>query len=294
MLSRRAAVMAALSFTVTLTACGLIGRPASRSSSPATQPTKTATLTPPTQAPATTAPRPTIPNTTESRPAAPATTLPGQSVFRRTIIGYSVRGRPIVAVEMGNPAASHRILVIAAIHGDETSGIAIVRALEARPRPANLDLWIIEALNPDAVATGTRLNAHGVDLNRNFPYLWVLKYKPWDGEYTGPSPASEPETHAAMAFIARIRPEATIWYHSRQTPLIDESGGASVALEQRYAQLVGLPLVQLTRYPGSGIGWENHALSGTTAFAAEIASGTPSSATVQRHVNAVLALFGSL
>lgn len=279
--------MTALSFTVTLTACGATG-PAARPSSPATQPAKTETA-----APATTAPRPTMPVATETRPAAPATTSPSQGVFRRTTIGYSARGRPIVAVEMGNPAAPHRLLVIAAIHGDETAGIAIVRAIEARPRPANLDLWIIEALNPDGVATGTRLNAHGVDLNRNFPYLWTLKYEPWDGEYSGPSAASEPETRAAMAFIARIRPGATIWYHTRQTPLIDESGGASVALEQRYAQLVGLPLVQLTRYPGSGIGWENNTLSGTTAFAVELALGTPSSATVQRHVNAVLALFGS-
>ncbi len=66
-----------------------------------------------------------------------------------------------------------------------------------------------------------------------------------------------------------------------------------MALERRYAQLVGLPLVQLTRYHGSGAGWENQTLSGTTAFIVEMASGTPSSATVQQHADAVLALFGS-
>ncbi len=198
----------------------------------------------------------------------------------------------MTAVEMGSPGARHRVLVIGAIHGDEPAGTDIVQALAARPRPAHLDLWLIAQLNPDGAAAGTRQNAHGVDLNRNFPYRWAPKYKPWDGEYTGPSAASEPETRAAMAIIDRIRPEATIWYHSRQRALVDESGGASVALEQRYAQLAGLPLVQLTRYPGSGIGWENSALPGTTAFAAELALGVPSSATVQRHVNAVLALFG--
>ncbi len=95
-----------------------------------------------------------------------------------------------------------------------------------------------------------------------------------------------------MAFIIRVHPEVTIWYHWQPTPLVDESGGANVALEQRYAQLVGLRLVRLTRYPGSSIGWENHALPGTTAFAVELAVGTPSPATIQRHVNAVLALFG--
>ena len=222
----------------------------------------------------------------------PGTTVPGLTVVRRTTIGHSVRGRPIIAVETGNPSAAHHILVIAVIHGDETAGMAIVRALAAQPPPTSLDLWLVEELNPDGVATGTRLNARGVDLNRNFPYLWTPRYQPWDANYAGPSAASEPETRAAMELIERIRPEATIWYHSRQTPLVDESGGASVALEQRYARLVGLPLVQLTRYAGSGIGWENSTLTGSTAFAVELAAGTPSSATVQRHMKAVLALFG--
>ena len=46
-------------------------------------------------------------------------------------------------------------------------------------------------------------NAHGVDLNRNYPYDWV----DLDGSYeSGPKPASEPETRAMMRFLRKIRP----------------------------------------------------------------------------------------
>ena len=216
----------------------------------------------------------------------------GAAVYRRQIVGWSVLGRPIVAVEMGNPAASRRLLVVAAIHGDEVAGLDVVRALEAQAQPADLDLWLVEAVDPDGVAARSHLNAHGVNLNRNFPYGWTAGGRSGDWQYPGPWAASEPETRAVMALVQRLRPQVTVWFHQQPAPLVDESGGASIALEQRYAQLVGLPLVRLARYPGSGIGWENRILPGTTAFAVEIATGTPSAATVERHVHAVLALLG--
>jgi murein peptide amidase A len=59
-------------------------------------------------------------------------------------------------------------VVVGCIHGNETAGIAIANALE-RLSPRDLDLWIVADLNPDGAAADTRQNAHGVDLNRNFP-----------------------------------------------------------------------------------------------------------------------------
>ena len=58
-------------------------------------------------------------------------------------------------------------------------------------------------INPDGVAAGTRGNAHGVDLNRNFPYDW----RPLGGgEYSGPAPLSEPESRAAHRLILESSP----------------------------------------------------------------------------------------
>ena len=85
-------------------------------------------------------------------------------------LGRSWQGRPIEAFEVGNPAGT-RVLVVGSIHGNETGGMAVARALE-RLAPRGLDLWIVPDLNPDGAAAGTRRNAHGVDLNRNFPWHW--------------------------------------------------------------------------------------------------------------------------
>ena len=94
------------------------------------------------------------------------------------------------------------MLVVGDIHGDETAGMRIARRL-IRPRRAGAELLVVPTINPDGVAAGTRGNAHGVDLNRNFPYRW---HPLGGGEYSGPRPLSEPESRAAHGFILRIRP----------------------------------------------------------------------------------------
>jgi protein MpaA len=189
-------------------------------------------------------------------------------VRRRMVIGHSVRGRAIVATALGDPDSSRRLLVVGCIHGNESAGTAIARRVASAAAPKRAMLWVIEDLNPDGVALGTRQNADGVDLNRNFPWRWRHLGHRGALQYSGPHPLSGPESRLARALILRVRPRVSIWFH-QPLGLVDESGG-DLRVERRYARLAGLPLRRLTRYPGSAAGWQNHRLPASTAFVVEL------------------------
>ncbi len=199
-----------------------------------------------------------------------------------SLLGHSVDGRPIHAVEVGDPNSPNKELVVGCIHGNEPAGIAIAHWLEHQS-PAGVDLWIVPDLNPDGRARGTRGNAHGVDLNRNFPFRWRPLGRPYD---SGVQALSEPESRTAYRFIRKLRPRVSIWFHQHRDA-VDESGG-SVAIERAYATRVGLPLTRLVREPGSVVGWENHVLRRSTAFVVELPRGRLSHATVVRYGRAAV------
>ena len=201
--------------------------------------------------------------------------------------GHSVDGRPIRVLERGDANAATRILVVGCIHGDETAGIAIVQRLGQLPVPAGVELVLVPTLNPDGVAAHSRGNAHGVDLNRQFPWFWARS--PRGVFYSGPRPLSEPESRFADRLIRRVRPTISIWYHQHLTLVAREPRG-NLRLERRYAERVGLPLKWIGRFHGSVAAWENETFPGTAAFVVELPAGALSAAAVDRHAHAVLAL----
>jgi protein MpaA len=208
--------------------------------------------------------------------------LPAAAAARTVPLGRSWQGRPITAIEVGNPSGT-RVLVVGAVHGTETGGIPIARALE-RLSPGDLDLWIVPDLNPDGVAAGVRQNAHGVDLNRNFPWHW----RPMNGVYeSGARPLSEREARIAHALILRLHPHLTIWFH-QHLDMVWASGGQR-RIERVFARASGLPYHAMPQLAGSAIAWQNNTLRGTTAFAAELPAGQPDAPAVARYVRAVLA-----
>jgi protein MpaA len=204
------------------------------------------------------------------------------------LLGRSSDGRPIRAVRIGPADAAVRILVVGCIHGNETAGMAITRELRGLRPPARAALYLVDTVNPDGVARGTRQDAHGVDLNRNFPGTWRPLGSPGSVHYGGPRAQSERETRIAVHLIQRVRPQLTIWYHQALS-VVDRSGG-NVALERAYARRVGLPLQTIPPEPGEATRWQNAAFPRTTAFVVELPGGALPAVSVTRHARAVLSL----
>jgi protein MpaA len=209
-------------------------------------------------------------------------------IRKATLLGHSVRHRAIRVTEIGARSGAPTLLVVGCIHGNEPAGIAVARDLLSDPLPKHVSLWVLPELNPDGVAAGTRQNAHGVDLNRNFPWRWRPIGHRGDTFYSGPHALSEPESRITRALILRVRPQVTIWFHQSDN-VVDESGG-SIAIERRYARLTHMPLARLPRYPGSAAGWQNHRLPATTAFVVELPAGHLTPRGVERFSDAILRL----
>jgi protein MpaA len=173
-----------------------------------------------------------------------------------TKYGRSVLGLPL---EVWRPAKQCKLLIFAAIHGEEPeTTYALSRALRQLTEPPE-HCAVVLAANPDGLVRGTRGNAHGVDLNRNFP---SKDWQPMPVTHrstiedtsdillsTGERAASEPETQALLGLIRELEPKAVVALHA---PLacIDDANGS--ALGQRLAQRTGMPLVRDVGYPTPG------------------------------------------
>jgi protein MpaA len=204
------------------------------------------------------------------------------------MLGRSVEGRAIRAFRLGDPGSPRKLLVVGCIHGNESAGMAITRDLIDDPSGLRSDVWVIPVLNPDGLAAGTRQNAHGVDLNRNFGYGWAHNAPYGSLEWPGPRPLSERETRIARNLIERIKPQVTIWFH--QPVDIVRAWGGSVPVARRYAALVGLPFRRLPWLSGSATNWQNHHFPGTTSFVVELPPGSLTPVEAARYARAVKAL----
>jgi protein MpaA len=170
--------------------------------------------------------------------------------------GRSHLGTPL---EVWRPGDRCTLLLFAGIHGEEPeTTVALSRALRhlAEPSP---HCAVVLAANPDGLMRGTRGNARGVDLNRNFPTRdWrpdPVAHRstlddPRDVLLTpGAHAGSEPETQALMSLIRELRPEAVIALHA---PLgcIDDPHASAIG--RWLAERTGLPLVADVGYPTPG------------------------------------------
>ena len=176
------------------------------------------------------------------------------------------------------------MLVVGCIHGNECAGMAVIAAL--RTVHPQEDLWLVPTINPDGLAHGTRQNADGVDLNRNFPSGWRPSGPPWSVYAAGSRPWSEPETRLVRTLVARIHPQTTIWFH-QHLDLVWAYGRSSAA-GRRYARLAGLRYYHHPWLAGSAANWQSRLPDGEVSFTVELPAGTLSASGIARQVRAVL------
>lgn len=160
--------------------------------------------------------------------------------------GYSVKGRALQAYSFGTGGAI--TMYVGAIHGNESSSSGLMKSwidyLEANPSLYDgKRVVVVPTINPDGVASNTRTNAHGVNLNRNFPTdSWVSDINDTDGPHPGgggSSPLSEPEASALATLTTSLQPRLLLSFHAIGSLVTGDAGGYSAAYAAKYASLVG-------------------------------------------------------
>jgi len=160
--------------------------------------------------------------------------------------GYSVHGRALVAYAFGTGGPV--TMYVGAIHGNEPSSSGLMRAwtddLEANPSLySGKRVVVVPTINPDGVAANTRTNAHGVNLNRNFPTDgWVKDINDTDGYHAGgggSEPLSEPEARALASLTTSWQPRLLLSFHAVGSLVMGDPGGYSAGYAAKYASMVG-------------------------------------------------------
>jgi murein peptide amidase A len=177
--------------------------------------------------------------------------------------GRSVKGIPLWSTDVLPPvesAAPLRVLVLGGIHADEEASVLlvidwIVRARQAgTARPVH---WRLAPLvNPDGffLASRTRMNFNGVDLNRNFATrqwseeaqkYWIKATRRDPRRFPGPAALSEPESQWVHQQIGSFRPHLIVSVHAPYG-VLDFDGPPPPP-----SRLGSLMLDQVGIYPGS-------------------------------------------
>lgn len=177
---------------------------------------------------------------------------------------------PLMFVTFGN-SAGNCILFLGGVHGDELPTVYFMFKLAqyVKDNPVLFkDKCIVIAplVNPDGFlsTSPTRINANGVDINRNFPTrdwqtsairLWIQKTKKNKRYYPGARPSSEQETQFQLALIKKFKPQKILSAHSPLNFYDYDGPSADLnSFEQWMEQIckeVDHPLKKFGYFPGS-------------------------------------------
>lgn len=174
----------------------------------------------------------------------------------------SVQGVPLFMRDFPMENAKLRVLVTGAIHGDELSAASValhwLRLVREEPvrMPQPVHWRFVPMLNPDGLLSvpPRRVNARGVDLNRNFPtpnwdreaaIYWQKRTGKDPRRWPGPKPLSEPETRFLHEQMQGFKPHLIVAIHAPYGVL--DFDGPSVPP----SRLGRLYLDQVGIFPGS-------------------------------------------
>ena len=155
-------------------------------------------------------------------------------------------------IELIGSPSENNVLIIGVFHGDEPQGKYLI---EKYLKLYSSNFLFIPCLNPDGLQLGTRTNANGVDLNRNFPT------KNWGGDtngaganpkdyYCGKSAGSEIETQFVIDTIEKYQPKIILTLHAPYK--IVNYDGPAQDIAQKISDIIGYPVEPSLGYPTPG------------------------------------------
>lgn len=165
----------------------------------------------------------------------------GRALYLRDVLPPTASQLPATSAlnRRSHSDAPLRVLVVGAIHGDELTSAALAlrwlalaqeslqdSASPTTPHMAHMVHWrFIPVLNPDGLLAlrPRRVNARGVDLNRNFatpnwvheaPKYWEKRTRKDPRRWPGPAPLSEPETQFLQTQLDGFDPHLVVSIHA--------------------------------------------------------------------------------
>ncbi|KUG24342.1 hypothetical protein ASZ90_005807 [hydrocarbon metagenome] len=178
--------------------------------------------------------------------------------------------RPLIFAHFGD-LEKNCVLFLGGVHGDELPTVYLMLKLahyiKDNPQIFKDKCIVIAPLvNPDGffAKVPRRVNATGIDLNRNFPtkdwYSKSLKQKNGKSRkgkryYSGSKPASEQETMFQIALIKRFSPQKILSAHSPLNFFDYDGPSSDLDSFERWLEMISResqhPLKKFRFYPGS-------------------------------------------
>ncbi len=149
-------------------------------------------------------------------------------IFHPLTSGTSIEGNEIEAFKTDFDSKKY-LYLIAGTHGDEVEGVYVLQQLFAWLKENHalneLPIVVLPILNPDGYRTGSRVNSHAVDLNRNYPTEnWSGEFKK-DKNNPGSEGLSEPENKFLDKLFNKFPPAFIMTFHSWK-PILNFNGDA--------------------------------------------------------------------